>query len=785
MLNRKLLRDLFLHKGQVAGVLLIIILGIVVFSGLLMSHLDLSNSVEDFHRKTNYEDFSIEVSGAPVGTVESLGRLENVMAVEGRLSGEFVGSVDGSQVTMKVISVPPDRRPAVDDVVVESGSYLSADEPRSCLVELHLASEFDLRSGDSVALKTDKGTTSLLVSGIAYSPEFLRLVAGRSEFITDVRTFGIIYLGQGEAENLFGAEGSYNEFLFKVRDPSRLADTMEEAESALEPFNVIAAATGEEKPGNAMMRLDIDNLGQLSLFFSMLILMVALLALFVAITRLVVSQQRQMGVSRAIGYGKKTILLHYLGYGVVLGVAGGVLGGLGGYCLGRPFISVYSDALGLPPIVKFSFHWPVAAAGVVAAVLVSVLAAALPAWRAVKTRPAVAIRAEEGLSSAPARRLRKPGPAGPHRPRTWLLLSRRNLFRNLKRTVLITVGVVAALGVLLTVATTTDSLDSVFEKHVYSVQRWQVYAFFSGPQRGEVLEKAVAIEGTRQVEPAVGFPARLSTRGESADVDIQAFKRGTVMHGSFPTRGSKPEPGAGEILLGRGITNSLPVGIGDRVTLWTELGPLDLEVAGLLAEPYGRVGYINLEYLQSLAGGDYFNAIAATVAPGSQDEVARALGELPGVSRILTQEQVERVLSEVMGAVTGFMRMIYVIMFAVCFAIIFTLVTINALERRREVATMRTLGAGGRIVLGSLMVETMTIAVIAVVPAVALARFLSWVLLEKVMSSSVILAEVVFYAHTTVLFVTIFLAVAALSGLLPFRQLLRINLASATKERIG
>ncbi|MCG2819970.1 MAG: hypothetical protein L6433_13395, partial [Actinomycetia bacterium] len=88
--NKKLVRDLAAHWTQVAAIVIVIALGIVMFLGPLLAQRDLRESIEEIYRATSYEDFSVEVSSAPVESVEQVRCLGNVSAVEGRLSLETV-----------------------------------------------------------------------------------------------------------------------------------------------------------------------------------------------------------------------------------------------------------------------------------------------------------------------------------------------------------------------------------------------------------------------------------------------------------------------------------------------------------------------------------------------------------------------------------------------------------------------------------------------------------------------------------------------------------------------
>lgn len=322
LLNRKLARDLLTHWAQVAAIVIVVALGIIMFSGPLLAQRDLRDSIDAIYRRTRYEDFSAEVVSAPGEAVARVASQPNVSAVEGRLVRDLQGTVKGRRLNIRIISVPDAGRPAVNDVIVDSGRYLPVNPAGECLVEHHLASEFDLERGDTVSIGAAGGETSLRVSGVVVSPEYLRLVRGRAEYVTDPAQFGVVFVSYSEAEKLLGLTGTLNNIVARVVDDRALVLTMTGTRRLLAQYRVTGLTRGQDEPAAVTLNLELNDIGKLALFFSVLLLAVASLALYITMTQIVFSQQRQIGVTRALGYGKGTIIEHYLGYGAVLGVMG-------------------------------------------------------------------------------------------------------------------------------------------------------------------------------------------------------------------------------------------------------------------------------------------------------------------------------------------------------------------------------------------------------------------------------------------------------------------------------
>jgi len=783
-LNKKLLRDLVTHRAQIAAIIVVVALGIVMFAAPLLAQRDLRDSTDDIYRRTRYEDFSAQVGTAPAESVAALGRIDNVKAVEGRQVREVLAEMpDGDELTLRVITVPDRGRPEVNDLIVESGRYLKPGESGAALAEHHLVSQFDLKPGSVITLLKDGKRIPLRVAGSVVSPEYLRLISRSGEFAADPSQFGVVFLPYSEAERIFGSTGEVNDYRVRVSDPKRLEETMESTGALLEPYSLVGLTTGADEPSAIFLNMDISNMGKLALFFTILLLGVAALAIYITMTLIVFSQQRQIGVSRALGYSRGSIVAHYLGYGVMLGAAGSVIGVIGAFYLSKLFVNIYADRLALP-LVTTSLYGGIVSAGAAIGILFAVLGALVPAVHAVRMKPAEAMWTEAGVSLGVGRHHRKKKSLMDRLGfPEWLRVTLRNLWRNRRRTILTCLGVIATLSLLVTATGGKDSLNYVVDKSLNGVIRWDAAALFTGPAGAESLERIRNIDGVTYAEPSIDAPARISAAGKSTDVQVQAYLQDTSLHGIYPTRGSTGRPGPGQIVLNRGISKTLPVKIGDTITLDTRLGSLPFKVAGFVAEPLGGICYVDLEYLQQKAGSDLFNVVVARVAPGKEQAVASAMRSVPGVSRVIEKQKLLTVLRDLVDAVKTMFIIFYIMAFAMGFAILFSMITVNLLERRREIATVRTLGAGRRRIFAFVTAETVTVVLVALVPGILLGRLLELFAFEVLLKSARLAPDSVISGVTLIVIVVASLAVMILSELPSIRWLYHLDLAKVTKER--
>ena len=177
-LNKKLTRDMATHWAQVSAIVIVIALGIVMFSGPLLAQRDLRDSINMVYRRTLYEDFATTVNSMPSSAISSVAGVPNVKAAEGRLTRDLLATVKHHQLTVRVISVPATGRPSVNGLIVESGRYPPEGQGEAaqawCVAEHHMTSQFGLAPGDTISVQGASGPVSLKMSGSVVSPEYLR-----------------------------------------------------------------------------------------------------------------------------------------------------------------------------------------------------------------------------------------------------------------------------------------------------------------------------------------------------------------------------------------------------------------------------------------------------------------------------------------------------------------------------------------------------------------------------------------------------------------------------------
>ena len=186
-LRRKLLRDIRTQRAQFIAVTITIFLGVTMFAASYDSYQNLTASYESTF--TDFRFANLTMSGGDVEAFADNARSrEGVESIELRTVADIPLRVDGLKLLGRVVGLPTDTQPAVNQVRIASGAYLASGEPTTVLVEEHMADHFKLTPGSTFEIlrrsrarrdhRSQPGRRVL--RGRSRRPRAIRFTAGRS-----------------------------------------------------------------------------------------------------------------------------------------------------------------------------------------------------------------------------------------------------------------------------------------------------------------------------------------------------------------------------------------------------------------------------------------------------------------------------------------------------------------------------------------------------------------------------------------------------------------------------
>jgi len=272
----------------------------------------------------------------------------------------------------------------------------------------------------------------------------------------------------------------------------------------------------------------------------------------------------------------------------------------------------------------------------------------------------------------------------------------------------------------------------------------------------DVVERVAAVPGVAHVAPLLEATVTVTGPKRAAGEALLVIGLDTLGDSYFaddPLEGGArvdvDDPVAflnapDSLLLSRSMAARLGLGLGDGVEVATALGARTLRIRGLLPDKGlssafgGDVGVMDVFAMQIAFGRvGRFDRVQVALAKGVRTEraqklVARALGG--GVDVESPRTRADRQEKMLAGLQAGTMIAGAVALLVGMF-LIYNTVSIAVVDRRREIGTLRALGASRRTVLGLFAGEAVLLGALGGLAGVALGIVLSESLLERASES--------------------------------------------------
>ncbi len=782
----KSFRDLRRTLAQSLALILISLLGVSSFVALIGAFRDLGTSYNRAYDQLHFADVEISVNSAPQGVLEKVSQTDGVQAVTGRLivdagmpTPSNGSNADGAVVRARLIGIPSDKHPDVNDVLVEQGSYLQASNPATALLESHFADIYNLQPGDTVSPIVDGKTIPLTIAGVVASPEYLIVSASRQDAIPSARSLAVLFVPLNEVQQIANMSGQINDLAIRYAPGADQSATLKRVQQILAPYGVVSTTLRADQPSNAALRLDLNGYREIAFLMPGLILLVSAASLYVMLGRQIRAQQSQIGLMKALGYSTRSVELHYLATAVGIALIGAVLGIALGIPLERALTSAYASELGIP-LVKTRLYPDIFGIAIVLSLIAALVGAWGPTRQVAKLEPASAMRPSPSTGGSATGAFLERIPGIP----VWARMSFRNVLRGRRRSLTTGLGIIFAFTLVLVGWSFIDSMNYVTNRHFDTVERWDEAVLFRTLQPGTVQTTIANIDGVREVEPFIQTPSTISAGDRQQEIQLDAVPPEGDLHALQLPSGIDRSAAlaSGQIVLTSASARDLHVKTGDTVTIVNQYGSHELLVSATVDELLSSVAYISVEDAQSWAGASNnpINAAYVTVDPAKQGQIQSALYNLPGVAGVQLKSAERSDWNSLMGLFYALMGTILAFAVIMAFALLFNTMTVNVLEREREFATMRAVGTGRRTIALLLSTESVVLWILAAIPGLLVGY---WAALQmgKAFQSDLFSFSIVVQPLTLVVTAIGILVTMLLAAIPAMRRVNHLNLAESTK----
>jgi putative ABC transport system permease protein len=740
-LLKKSITDLTRRKAR--AVFAVLTLAIAVASvGIFAAPPLMDKAMQDEVRASRLADLTLQTKPLVVTPAQltALERLPNVTGVQALSVVQTRVWIGERRQKALVVGVPDYTRQPVDRVEITSGS---APQAGTVLTDVQNASggRYDGSIGDTVrVVGVGDRVHDLRVDGVGRNLEWSQ---------TGVNGDFVVLYGTPETAALVAGEPGYSLLAFRLEDTSGAAAnrTVDDVRRYLREgtsFTRFSDLPTIREPGTYPGKELFDKLASLMNVFTVLALLAAAVLVTNTMGTLIGEQRREIGMMKAIGGTRRQIRRVYLRTALLLGAIGSLLGVALGVVIANLIVGFFGTTF-----FAISPGWSVSVPVVAASLVLGIVGPPLTALRAIRrgTRIPVRVALEEvppleGGVRTVDRLLRQLT----FLPRT-AQIGVRSVTRRTRRTIATVVQIALAVGTLVGVLALMNSVASTTEEAWNQLHYDVDLNTVVGKQLDAKADRLIrTTPGVAIAQPVLMNTVKAGGRDASAwGLSPRPMFDQKVVAGRWFT--SEEEAAAAPVtIIATNIAKELGVDVGDTVTVRSASGPANLRIVGMTGTQMenGLLFLTPLSTLRTILDSpDTVNgywvrtnapdhALIDRTTTALEDRLAAAGYSIGTNIRYVDQARnldANRQISMAIG-ILGFLIV------AISMVGLVNAITMNVLERTREIGVLRCIGARARDIRRIFAAEGIAVSLagwlLGIPVGYAFARLLNWLLVELV-----------------------------------------------------
>jgi len=726
-LDRKLFRDLRRLRAQAIAVSGVLSCGVALFVMAVGMYDSLERARDEYYDSARMADVAASVVRAPNPVAAQLAALPGINSLETRVSG--VGLIDlvdkSDPVSARLVSLPPDRKPRVNDVLLRSGRWPDTARDNEALVNEAFAEANRIEPGMQLSALIYGRKRVLEIVGIASSPEFVFAVAPGALFPEPER-FGVLWMGHEALARAFDVDGAFNDVVIRTAPNANLRDTLIDIDTILARHGGRGAYARDRMISAQFLADELTSLQTMASILPPIFLLVAVFLLNVSLSRLVATERSNIGLLKSFGYDNTAIAFHYAKFAFAFAILGATLGMMLGRVLGGYMAALYATVYRIPDLT-FDAGLGVYLWALVVALIAAMLGAAQAVIRAVKLPPAAAL--------AP------PAPVSFGRLGTGVELAARNLdgktrmvirriVRFPRRSATTAIGISLALGLLITSQHFPISMNHIVDVTFGLVQRMDATLSFAETADDKILKEVGRLPGVVTVEPMRGVEVVLSAGGRERRETILGLPYDAYLYRVLDEKMAVVGMRDDGILLPAKLAERLNVKVGDVVRVQATDGHravAELVVTGVVKPYLAAAAYMEINALsRALREPGRVNAAYVLMDRDARKALNDAVKKMPMIAGVSFLDTASTSMRKMLNEGSGFFAYMFVV-FSCLMAggVAYSASRVTFAEQERDLATLRVLGFGRREVSYVLLAEIGALLLIALPAGVIFGALLS------------------------------------------------------------
>ncbi len=783
-LNKKLLRDLSSLKGQVLTIALVVACGIASFVTMRSTWSSLYESKDTYFERYNFADIFVSLKRAPESVVADIEEIPGVSKVYSRVVRMATVPMDSlSEVARAyLVSLPGRNAPALNGVYLRSGRFPTPGKDDEAVVVESFAKAHNLQPGDSIPVVINGRLRQVQMVGVGLSPEYVFL-GGAGDFVPDDKQIAALWMDRDVLAPAFQMDGAFNDISIRLEPGADERAVMRRLDLLLEPYGGLGAISRDKQICSFLLDGELAGLEQMATVVPVIFLAVAAFLLNIVLSRLILLQRPQIAALKALGYHDRTITMHYLQLAILIVLIGSVIGVAAGGYLGSGLTNLYAQYFRFPTLV-FRIPPSIAFFSIGVSAIAAAFGAIFSVMQVTRLSPAEAMR-----PAAPARYKR----GILDRLGIWWIFGvssmmvLRELRRRPMRLLLSSLGIAAAVGIMVVGRFGTDSMTQLIDVVFTQEQKGDMSVMFLEPQPKGVEHQFELMPGVLDAEGLRLVPARIRSGPRWRDSVINGIPANARLRGFIDRNGRPADLPPRGLVVGKKLAEILDVRVGDTVEMELREGTrarIFLPVISLLDDAFGLQTYMNIDDLHDRLNQETsISMVQLRVDDAQTDELRKRLKKMPSVAQVTLQKDIVQRFEdqsekqmEVMTLILSFFGAIIAI------GVIYNNARVALSMRARDLSSLGVLGFTQREISSVLLGELAIQVVLAIPIGLLLGNYWCHALMSMNDPETyrfAVFVSVRSYAYAT----TVALGAAIVSALLVRRKLNKQDLIAVLKNR--
>ena len=694
LLLQKMLRDMKKSMAAYGICLLIVAVGFCGYCLMSVAEDHLIASRDLLYERSSFADGFAEVQEAPAAITDKLKKIPGITDANARIVKEVrIKEADGEQgnntARLKLISYEKGG----SDVPMLFQGMDAGDGDLQMVAGNAFLEARGYSPGQKIRVMVSGKETEFEITGGGISPENIYIIRNIVEMYPNPYNYDVGFVSRRTMENLYGMQDMANSFTFTLQPGYEVDDVKDQVEELLKPYGCYSVYGREDHQSASMLNSELNQLEEMAILLPFLFLFVAAVVLYITMHRLIDQQRIQIGTMLSLGITGRQIGLHYLGYGLLIGVIGGAVGGFLGNLGATPLIIYYRNYFNLPDaIAGISMKYLVL--GTVLAGTFCGAVSFLCAKNLTGLSPADALRPPAPKSAKATLAERIPGfvklftvPG---------IMALRSIGRNRRRSLLSLFGIACAFMITATLMSVNSLFDVFLFDNLEKVQHQDFTVYFEQPLKTEKVFSSIQNSQIEKMEPFAETQGKLMRGDMELDCTLQAIQPDSTLCRLSDKEGRRVKVESDGIVLSIHMSQRLGVKAGDWLdvkVMYPEERITRIRVTGVMEQYMGTTAYLSPEGLAKISEyRDVSTGVFIKAAKDAQEDLWKSFDGAPLVTGIESRTAKLENWRGLMGSFTVLIGSMVVLGILIGLAVLYTSALISFEELKRELSVMRMLG---------------------------------------------------------------------------------------------